>query len=55
VDEPRRTYNGRNAGLLVVGLVFVVFALLNLIGRATRPTPKRVPPPPIVVSVAPSG
>jgi antibiotic biosynthesis monooxygenase (ABM) superfamily enzyme len=54
VDEPR-THTGWKAALLAIALTFVVFALLNLLGRATRPTPKRVPPPPIVVSVAPSG
>ena len=49
----RRTYNGRNAGLLVVAAVIVVFTLLNVLGRATRPEPRTPRPSPTIVSVSP--
>jgi hypothetical protein len=50
----KRTYNGRNAGLLVVAATVVTFVLLNLLGRATRPRPREPQPSPTIVSVSPS-
>jgi hypothetical protein len=51
VDE-RKTYNGRNAGLAIVGTVVVVFVLLNLLGLKARH--ERPLPTPTVVTVSPS-
>jgi hypothetical protein len=53
VAEPK-TYNGRNAGLLIVGAVLVTFVLFNLLGKATRHGPRTPQPTPTIVHVSPS-
>jgi hypothetical protein len=53
VDE-RKTYTGWKAALLAIALTFVVFALLNILGKVTRPTPPHPAPSPTVIHVSPS-
>ena len=52
--DDKKTYNGRNAGLLVVGAVLLTFVLFNVLGRLTQPKPATPPPTPTIVSVSPS-